>query len=88
MPKTASLEQGGKNTCKRSGSLVLQNSMFTLIKMTLKYKNCKDYPDTGRAHKSKAQARNFFVFGGKAIATHQDRPFTVKLRYWEHQKYF
>ena len=36
--------------------------------MTLKYKNCKDYPDTGRAHKSKAQARNFDVFGGKAIA--------------------
>ena len=42
--------------------------MFTLIKMTLKYKNRKDYPDTGRAHKSKAQARNFYVFGGKAIA--------------------
>lgn len=68
MPKTASLEQGGKNTRKRSGSLVLQNSMFTLIKMTLKYKNRKDYPDTGRAHKSKVQARNFYVFGGKAIA--------------------
>ena len=56
------------NTCKRSGSLVLQHSMFTLIKMTLKYINCKDYPDTRRAHKSKAQARNFYVFGGKAIA--------------------
>lgn len=68
MPKTASLEQGGKNTRKRSGSLELQNSMFTLLKMTLKYKNRKDYPDTGRAHKSKAQARNFYVFGGKAIA--------------------
>ena len=68
MPKTASLEQGGKNTRKRSGSLELQNSMFTLIKMTLKYKNHKDYPDTGRAHKSKVQARNFYVFGGKAIA--------------------
>lgn len=68
MPKTASLEQGDKNTRKRSGSLVLQNSMFTLIKMTLKCQNCKDYPDTGRAHKSKAQARNFYVFGGKAIA--------------------
>ena len=65
MPKTASLEQGGKNTRKRSGSLVLQNSMFTLIKMTLKYKNRKDHPDKGRAHKSKCKLEIFMSLAEK-----------------------
>jgi len=61
MPKKLTLEQGCKNTC----SLMLQNSMFTLVKMTLVIKEKKALNSTQTAkttltlHLPTSQAQNF-----------------------------